>query len=68
MLFPKSISCVTTIYSERNETCVLQQYQKVHNCRVMTVGIIVSNTQPWLCTSINGVVLHHECITKLVEF
>ncbi|XP_063624766.1 uncharacterized protein LOC134796508 [Cydia splendana] len=68
MLFPKLIDCEATNYGKRNESHALEQYQKVYNCRVITVGVIVSKIQPWLCTSIDGVVIHHGCITKLVEF
>lgn len=68
MLFPKSIDCDATNCGKRNECHALQQYQKFANCRVITVGVIVSKEQPWLCTSIDGVVIHDGCIIKLVEF
>lgn len=68
MLFPRSINCEATNYGKHNERHALQQYEKVHNCRVITVGVIVSRIEPWLCTSIDGVVIQDGCIKKLVEF
>lgn len=43
-------------------------YEKLYECEVKKVGVLISSSQPWLCGSFDGVVVEDGCITKLVEF
>lgn len=68
MLHPKNFSAASTQYGIRNESQAKQEYQRQFNCNVEAVGVIVSESQPWLCASVDGVVVKDGCAYKLVEF
>lgn len=68
ILHPKKIDCVSTRYGLNNESLAREEYERVNNCTVKRVGIIVCKFQPWLCASLDGVVVEDGCISKLVEF
>ncbi|XP_026740625.1 uncharacterized protein LOC113503032 [Trichoplusia ni] len=67
ILKPKKIDCVATRYGLCNEKDAILLYEKINFCKVKTVGAIISKEQPWLCVSIDGVVVEDGCVTKLVE-
>ncbi|KAJ8730850.1 hypothetical protein PYW08_002263 [Mythimna loreyi] len=67
-LHPRKIECEATKYGLRNEQHALHEYEKLHSCKVKKVGLIISKYQPWLCASIDGVVIENDCIlSRLVE-
>ncbi|KAH0555006.1 hypothetical protein KQX54_014647 [Cotesia glomerata] len=68
ILHPKKIDCVSTRYGLNNESLAREEYERVNNYIVKRVGIIVCKFQPWLCASLDGVVVEDGCISKLVEF
>ncbi|XP_063548933.1 uncharacterized protein LOC134756064 [Cydia strobilella] len=67
ILFPNPIDCSATQYGKNNEKYALEEYQILTTCRVIRLGVIVSKDQPWLCTSVDGVVVCDECVRMLVE-
>lgn len=68
MLFPKKLDTPAMQYGRCNEPFARQEYEKLFSCKVKQVGVIVSQIQPWLCASLNEVVVEEGCITKIVEF
>lgn len=68
MLYPKDVKTAATRYGRDNESLAAEKYQKVHGTNVKKVGLIVSEQQPWLCASLDGVVFENGTISKIVEF
>lgn len=50
------------------ESSARKKYEQINNCIVKRVGVIISKYQPWLCASLDGVVIDDSCISKIVEF
>lgn len=67
MLYPDKIDCASTRYGLREEGNARKMYEEVTHCMVKSVGVIVSALQPWLCASLDGVVIEDGCISKIVE-
>ncbi|CAH2101165.1 unnamed protein product [Euphydryas editha] len=60
ILKPKKVDCAATRYGLRNEQKALLLYEKFNFCQVKKVGAIISKDQPWLCASIDGVVVEYR--------
>lgn len=67
ILNPKKVDCAATRYGLCNEQKAILLYEKLNFCQVKKVGAIISKDQPWLCASIDGVVVEDGCVTKIVE-
>lgn len=67
ILHRRKFSCAAVTYGLNNELCAIQEYEQSNSCKVKRVGVIVSKCQPWLCASIDGVVVKDGRVTKLVE-
>ncbi|KAG5858289.1 hypothetical protein JTB14_025697 [Gonioctena quinquepunctata] len=67
MLFPKKLDISATIYGREHESKARVMYKSLFNVNVMNVGVVVSEKQPWLCASLDGVVIEDSKITKIVE-
>lgn len=68
MLFPKQFDVSATQYGRSHEADARKLYEAVFDVKVETVGVIVSEKQPWLCASLDGVVFKNNTIVKIVEF
>lgn len=63
----KSIKNKSLDYGLKNEIKAKVLYEKLHNCKVFSVGVIISKYQPWLCASLDGVVVDEIEIVKIIE-
>jgi hypothetical protein len=54
-------------YGKRNEKIACTEYEKIHGVKVIAVGVLVSQYQPWLCASLDGIVIYDLQITKIIE-
>lgn len=54
-------------YGTTKEKFAVAEYERQYHVRVYHVGLVVLESQPWLCASPDGVVVEDGCITKLVE-
>lgn len=68
ILYPKKINCASIRYGLKHESDAKKKYEVLNNSVVKRVGVVVGKFQPWLCASLDGVVVEDGCITKLVEF
>ncbi|XP_053597208.1 uncharacterized protein LOC103570404 isoform X3 [Microplitis demolitor] len=68
MLNPSTIKSSSTKYGLKMESSAKEKYEQMYNCTVKRVGVIVSKYQPWLCASLDGVVIDDGCTSKIVEF
>lgn len=59
MFMSKSIQ-----YGISNESNAKQLYQNMYNVEVKQVGLIISHLQPWMCASLDGVVVQNGIIIK----
>ncbi|XP_066595450.1 uncharacterized protein [Prorops nasuta] len=67
-MFPKKLDVAATRYGRIHETDAKKEYERLFQVEVKTVGVIVSEKQPWLCASLDGIVLKNSKISKIVEF
>lgn len=67
ILNPKKVDCDATRYGTINEDKAIKVYEKLNFCQVKRVGVIICKDQPWLCASVDGVVVQEGCITKILE-
>lgn len=68
ILYPCKVDNDSTNYGLSHEDKAKERYEQLSCCQVKKVGVIVSNKQPWLCASIDGVVVEDGCVIKIVEF
>lgn len=68
MLNDKKLDTKSTQYGISNENNARETYQRIYNVEVKQVGLISSVHQPWLCASLDGVVVVDGGIRKIVEF
>lgn len=68
ILYPAIVNNDNTNYGLSHEDKAKEKYEKLNNSEVKKVGVIVSKKQPWLCASIDGVIVEDGCVTKIVEF
>lgn len=68
ILYPSNVNNECTNYGLTHENKAKEKYQDLNGCEVKKVDVIVSDKQPWLCASIDGVVMKNGCVVKLVEF
>lgn len=68
MLYPKSVTMISTQYGIKNEKKVKEMYQKLYNVRVTKVQVFISLKQPWLCASPDGIVITEDCMNKICGF
>ena len=50
------------------ESHAKEKYEQLYYCTVKRVGVLICKFQPWLCASVDGVVIDDGCISKVVEF
>lgn len=62
MLFPKKVDTASTRYESSQP-----QYAKFYGVSVKKVGLIISKKQPWLCVSLDGVVIENGLVSKILE-
>ncbi|KAG5879535.1 hypothetical protein JTB14_005542 [Gonioctena quinquepunctata] len=67
MLFPKELDIRATRYGREHNSKVRDMYKSLFNVNVMNVGVVVSEKQPWLCASLDVVVIDDSKITETVE-
>ncbi|XP_043276013.1 uncharacterized protein [Venturia canescens] len=68
MLYPNNFDTASTRYGRDHESEAVKEYQKIYRTEVEKVGLFVSEKQPWLCASLDGVVLCNNSVFKIVEF
>ncbi|OXU16251.1 hypothetical protein TSAR_010168 [Trichomalopsis sarcophagae] len=68
MLFPKTVKTAALSYGKENEVNAAKKYEKVYGVKVTKIGVLVSEKQPWLCASLDGIVIENGNIVKAVEF
>ena len=52
----------------KHEVDKMTKYEDMFKLEVKKVVLLVSEKQPWLCDSLDGVVTHNGCVQKIVEF
>lgn len=67
MIFEKKIDNNNTQYGVANERNARHEYETMYNVSVKQVGVIVCASQPWLCASLDGVVVRDYQIINIVE-
>lgn len=65
---PSSLNLDSTTYGIKNEPNARALYENLYQVKVIEVGVIVFFWQPWLCTSLDGIVIKNGIIIKIVEF
>ena len=68
MLYPKQIDTPSLRYGRTQEPNARLKYEELYECNVKKVGVIVSESQPWLCASPDGFILVNGTVSKIVEF
>lgn len=68
MLHEKKVNTKSTQYGIANERNAREHYQALYNVEVKLVGLLPSVSQPWLCASLDGVVIKDGSLIKIVEF
>lgn len=68
MLNPKSVKTEATEYGIANEPKARKLYEQLYECKVVQVGLIAAKNNPWLCVSLDGVVIKNQMLVKIVEF
>lgn len=68
MLDSKKVDTPALRYGIKHESDAMLEYENMFNVKVHKVGLLVSEKQPWLCASLDGVVTQNGCIQKIVEF
>lgn len=67
MLFSKNINTEALRYGKEMESVARKEYEKENNIIVEQVGVIVCQKKPWLCASLDGVVIENLLPTRVVE-
>ena len=67
MLNAKNINLSSCKYGKDTESKARKIYEEHFNVEVKEIGVLVSFNQPWLCASVDGVVLKEGSVTKFVE-
>lgn len=67
MLFPKHVDTSSTRYGSSNESRALAEYAKLYGVSIKKVGLMISQKQPWLCASLDGVVIENGFLSRIVE-
>lgn len=67
MLTSKPVNTLSMRYGIENESRAKLCYKQLFNCKVIEIGLLVSVKQPWLCASLDGIVIEDGCITKALE-
>lgn len=68
MLYPKKINTPALRYGTENEPNAIKEYERLYSMCVKKSGVIICETQPWLCVSLDGIVVKDNEIIKIVEF
>ncbi len=66
-LCDKTINNKNLEFGIKNEKKAIEEYKKINKVQVYFVGVLISQSQPWLCASIDGVVVSDNCVTKIIE-
>lgn len=56
ILYPSNVKSESTKYSLSEENNVQIEYEKLNDCEVKKIGVIISKKQPWLCASLDHVI------------
>lgn len=64
---PKKVDVKSTQYGLASEERAKSKYVKLYNEQLVDVGVLVCHWQPWLCVSIDAVVVKDGKITRLLE-
>ena len=67
ILYPANVDSESTNYGLSEEDAARKKYEELNDCEVKKTGVIVCEKQPWLCASLNGVVIDDGCVVRLVE-
>ena len=54
-------------YGKKNESVPIAEYEKTFHVKVIQVGLVVLQCQPWLSATPDGFVLENGAITKILE-
>ena len=68
VISPKKIETASLEYGIQHELHAKHAYEQLTGYTVKQVGVIISTQQPWLCASLDGVVMKNGCVIKIVEF
>lgn len=68
MLFPTKIDNAALRYGRKYEKNAAKEYERLYDAIVEKLGVIISEKQPWLCGSLDGIVVKNESVLKVVEF
>lgn len=49
------------------EDFAFKKYSHVHNVRVIKCGLVIHQTQPWMCASPDGLVINSNKVKKILE-
>lgn len=67
ILYPANVDSESTNYGLSEEDAARKKYEELNDCEVKKTGVIVCEKQPWLCASLDGVVIDDGCVVRLVE-
>lgn len=67
ILYPTRVDTASVKYGIDNEEKTIKLYEILYQVTVFKIGVLVSKTQPWLCCSVDGIVMKNSCVQKLVE-
>jgi hypothetical protein len=65
--FPKPFSNKYVSHGTEHEENARNKYRKDYDVEVFEIGLYVSQGNPWLACSPDGVVFKNKCMTKLLE-
>lgn len=68
ILYPKKINTPALRYGIENEANATKEYERLYSTTVKKVGVIICEKQPWLCASLDGIIVRNNSIVKIVEF
>ena len=67
MLFPKKTDTPALRYGRKTESTAAKEYESLYSTSIKKVGLIVSEIQPWWCTSLDGISVKNNSIMNIVE-
>ena len=63
----KCVDTPATRYGKKFENTAIRIYEKHFNVKLAKIGVLVSKSHPWLCASLDAVVMHGNKVTKILE-
>lgn len=64
---PKKVVTESMKYGTKYENKALNEYQLLCSVHIIKLGVLIDKYQPWLCASVDGVVIENDCIDRLIE-